>query len=65
MSGVDVLGLVDLNLFPRDDPIYVPAYWAGWTSSNYTVGAHGSKGKIYNINKKSLTPSELATNSKH
>jgi len=57
---VDPSGLVDLNLFPRNDLLYIPAYWAGWTSPNYTVGGHGAPGIMGDINNKDLSPFKLA-----
>lgn len=57
---VDPIGLVNLNLFAHTDPLYVPAYWAGWSTSNYTVGGHGSVGIMSNIDGSGLYPEGLA-----
>ena len=44
---VDPWGLVDLNLFNPEDPVYTAANWADITNTKeFTVGGHGIPGNL-------------------
>ena len=58
-SGTDPLGLVDLNLFGPNDPVFASAAAAPSPPNTFTVGAHGNPSTLVNQNGVPLTPAQL------
>lgn len=60
VNRVDPLGLVDLNLFPTNQLIYIYANATFLTNGSFSVGAHGNACMIVNATGAPLTASNLA-----
>src|SRR4029077_15230492 len=63
--GFDPFGLVDLNLFSPNDPLYGNANAVPSSPGVFTVGAHGTPYDVRNALNQPLTASQLANQIKN
>jgi len=60
LNFIDPWGLVDLNLFPEDEPIYQNSENTPSPNDTFTVGAHGNPGGPVGPSREPITAQDLA-----